>query len=193
MRKLSWLEVAAIATAGPAMAQPATCPSTTVTSPVGDIAAWSRNRKVHVADDFRREIVRDFCAAAAPLVTTTSAGSGELHISPVVIAQVRAAAINDYLDNYTDPMRAVRTVRAVLRSHLGVSGFSRPVARTRGLVRITYRRPVERLQLRGQQLDPWPRFLLLPGPANYAGLDGGQAVCRGQVTVSVAAAAAVTC
>ena len=176
-----------------AVAQPARCPNSTLVAPAADIDRWVAGQKIYLAPDFRGEIFMQYCAAAAQLIAGEPKSADRMRASISEIDGVRSAVIADYLDNYVDLTRTVRTVRAVLRSHLGVSGFSRPVARTRGVVRISYRRAIERMQMRGQDFEPWPRFLLLPGPASYTGIARGQAVCRGQVTVSVATPALISC
>lgn len=183
----------AIAASFTVRAETMRCPAGPIISPYADVKHWATSHGTFVDPEFLGEIVDQYCSSASQIVFREPSSTDPLHVTSADIDSVRTAVIADYLDSYADLTRTTRTMRAILRSHLGVSGFSRPVARTRGIVRVTYLRPIERMRLRGQDFDPWPRFFLLPGPASYAGVSGGRAVCRGQITITATTPAAVTC
>lgn len=191
-----WCVLAAMITltsvSAPAVGQTGHCGVTLVVSPAPTIARWASSKKILIGEDFREQIVTQFCAAAGEILGSP-ASANQLRPTAPQINAVADATISEYLDTYSDTSRQVRTLNAALRSHLGVQGFSRPVARSYGIVRFTYRTAVDRVRLRGKNFEPWPAFFVLRGPADYIGYSGARQICHGQIAVGPAAPTLVTC
>lgn len=180
--------------AAPVVAQTTYCGGTEIVAPAPDVEHWMRKRETFIAPSLRHDVETTYCREALQLLATRSAPLNSLRrVTVAKINDVRGEVIAEYLSNYADPTRAMRTLRAVFRSHLGVQGFSRPVARSFGLVRMTYRNAIDRLELRDRIFEPWPRFMLSPGDAAFVGSRGGRAVCRGRFTVLLSAPVAAVC
>ncbi|MBK8630136.1 MAG: hypothetical protein IPN84_07985 [Sphingomonadales bacterium] len=193
--KRIWLVWLGLTCAGamPVAAQHASCPAGEVLDPSADIDAWTLKHRTVVQADFKTEIVNEYCMESSKILSADLSRQDSLRTSDSDINRVRSAVIDEYLDSYANPDRVFRTLGATLRSHLGASGFSRPVPRARGLIHVEYRHVVARVQLRGKDYPPWSRFILLPGRTLFVGLDGARRICRGLIMVRVSAPVKVVC
>lgn len=148
---------------------------------------WEKAKSTVLADHMRREFLFEYCVAGVAV----SKEKG-IPISTINSAADRIVAL--YMGEYLDPGVPVRSVTAVLRSVLGVSGFSKPRIRKWAVLEVNYAHQVIELLIDTRSYEPAKKYLLEPGQVQVRGKDqSGRTVCKGSISLRVVQPSVFSC
>lgn len=142
-----------------------------------ELSAWETRKKIKLTSDVRGALVQRFCRVGAELV-----GEG---VERSDILDKARGPLNGYLDQLVglDPQLLSLEDRVTASISFG-SAPGLPEPRRMGVLRVTYRNQVDRVEIDGRPLDPGPVYLTEVGPRGIAGFRGATRACSGNVRVA---------
>jgi len=147
---------------------------------------WEKTHSTGLLASTKAEILDQFCQASSHL-------HDDKHIDFSHIDDESESVISEYLNLQSNKETSVESLSALLYAKFGSEGFARPIIKRYGILNITYSHPVDRLEVDGETLDPWPSLLVSLGTANIVGTEQSTEVCSGTVGIQLAVAANFSC
>lgn len=142
-----------------------------------ELSAWETRENVRLTSEVRGALVQRFCRVGAELV-----GEGAERSD---ILDRAKAPLSGYLDQLvgSDPKLLSLEDRVIASISVG-STPGLPEPRRMGVLKVTYRSQVDRVEIDGGRLDPGPVYLAEVGQRAVAGFRGATRACAGNVQIA---------
>lgn len=144
-----------------------------------EVDDWEARKQATLTPELRDELAREFCKAGMQLMDEYGVSSDE-------IANKARAPISGYLDTSLGSSQRVTALEdRMVATVLSGSSPALPEPRRMGVIRMTYRATIDRVELNGKAVAQSPMYITSLGNKSLAGFRGSTRACGGNVTVGL--------